>query len=253
MRFWLAFVAFGVLALSCRKTSSKAFYEAQSQYEIVAAREGEEAYLSGQLEPIVAKLNSVETGAQEYASAQALVQKIAAETARLKAEQLARNAVEPAAAAGDRPSSGFASGSAKPEVPEPADATPARDAGSPFDNGPQGNMSAEAFAAQYKSCVKRISTGALAASTKSATGRGQRETFEVVASAECKKKLRADDDGVTQFEFVDNELKTRTVLEVKTVERVVDAGAPTVTTTETGRYVPGMPSPESAPETPNHP
>jgi hypothetical protein len=235
MRIARILAATCLVLFACKKTSSKAFHEAQSKYEIATAQHGEDAYLSGELIPIVETLSAVESGALEYAQAQALVKKIAAETARLKAE---RAQAEKAVADVKTPSiSAFVPGSGSASASAERDDVPAEavDAGTLADTGPSGNMSTEAFLSRYRSCVKSVNA--------EAAGKEKKAIYEVIDTTECKKKLRVASEGTTQFEFVDNQLMTRTLQQTKTVTRVIDAGVTTTTRTQTGVYLPGMPAP----------
>jgi hypothetical protein len=96
-------------------------------------------------------------------------------------------------------------------------------------------MSTEAFLSRYRSCVKSVNA--------EAAGKEKKAIYEVIDTTECKKKLRVASEGTTQFEFVDNQLMTRTLQQTKTVTRVIDAGVTTTTRTQTGVYLPGMPAP----------
>jgi hypothetical protein len=227
---YLFTLAFAFVA--CRKTSSPAFYEAQSKYEVLSAKEGDDVYLSGALTSVVDTLNQVNSSTLEYERATALIQKIERETARVKAERAAAQAEPEAPKA------------AVPAVPrvtatEPvaqADAVEAVDAGMKETPEPERDMTPQAFAARYQGCVRSVSTAEERAAKK--------ERFEVTSSPECQKRLKADPDGVTQFEFAEGKLKTRTVLQTKTVERNVDAGTRQITTIQSGFLLPGMPTPE---------
>lgn len=207
----LVLVAVG-LGAACKKSSPE-FHQAQLQYDRLTSNEGDDAYLMPEMEQVSALLSQVPPNAIEVDRARALQAKIAAETARVRAErdaeQQARVEVPVAA---PPPSTGSTPAPVVDVAPAPVLSTP--DAGELV---PYAGMPLAEFQKAFGDCV-----------------RGERPfdrggqvvpSYPVIESAPCLKKLKVP--GETVMLFVDGKLAgTATLNAAGRAERArQDAGA----------------------------
>lgn len=225
MRVFLS-ILLVILAISSCKKSSKEFYESQRRYDVLVAREGDDAFLTPEMGDISQALSAIPSNAIEKPQAVALVAKIAAERTRIEAAQAEAARTQAAAeTAAERPPS-FPSGAGTRPPEPPKEAPPvaaAVDAGSgePF---PFGGMSLAEFRKQFGSCVRGETT----------FDRGGElvPAFPIVESSECQRRLKAPPGSL--MIFVGGKLFGTATLSAAG-RASLDAGAPGPST----RTVPG--------------
>lgn len=226
-----------ILALSGCKKSSKEFYEGQRRYDVLVAREGDDAFLTAEMGEVSQALSAVPSNAIEKPKADALVAKIASERARIEAARAADARAQAAAeaAAQNPPAFPVGMGTRPPEPPKEVAVVAAVDAGAaePF---PFGGMSLAEFRKQFGSCVRGETT----------FDRGGElvPAFPVVESAECERRMKAPPGSL--MIFVGGKLMGTATLSAAG-RATLDAGAPGATTrTVDGPsflVVPGAPIP----------
>ncbi len=225
-----------VFLAGCGKKTAKEFYPAKGRYDVLVAREGDDAWLTDEMDALSKVFAAIPPRAIESPQAQALVETIAKERARVTAEraEAARAAAEqpaPEAPVFDAP--------AAAETVQPA--TPAAPGAAEEDDSPQGGMPLADFRSKYASCV--VDKGLIEVNGAKSPG------FAVSDSPACLKQLKAP--AGTTFFFTNERLAGRVVTSVTRTTVILDAGTTTQTTTETvaPRY-PGAPAPGSAPQGP---
>lgn len=241
----LVFVLLAVVSSSCRKKTYAAYYQLDGQQSVLVARDGDAAYESPEMEQIIAGLNAVPDDAREKEQAIALVTKLNAERARVKA---ARDAIVNTTTTGTSPaptpSPAFPPGETQLPPPTNNDAPAAdADAGVVYPEKPVGGMSEADFVAAFGKCFGK--------GADSTTQDGQKATAQVLKSdSACVAKFAP---GTTNAEvvylFVKDRLwgsrSTETRDAGSTTTRdpptpppplVIDAG------TVTGIYIPGTPT-----------
>jgi hypothetical protein len=104
MRFLLIGVVLVASLSGCRKKSNPAFYQLESEQSVLLARDGDDAFASPELAAVLTKLEAFPEDALEKPRAEALVVKLKAGQARVKAERAPkpRPAAVGAAATGPR-------------------------------------------------------------------------------------------------------------------------------------------------------
>ncbi len=212
-----------LVLLGCRKKSSPEFFKLESEQSILVARDGDDAWLSPQMDAVLSGLQAISDEAIEKPRAQALASKIVAEQARLKAEQ----ARPPPPAPVDPFAGRLPSAPPPPENPETAELI---DAGELSDQ-PWPGMLEQAFVARFGVC---FSPG-----PKATLPDGQAASAYVLsASPACQKQFGAADARVSYL-FTDKGLWG------KATETVVirDAGAMVLPV----RPAPPPPPPSSKP------
>lgn len=240
MRTWLLTLLLPALLTGCAKKSSKAYFEAQRQYESLVSREGEDAFLTEEMAAIAAALAAVPENAREYPQAQALTQKISSERTRLEAE---RRAAEAEAARQPEPTPYERPVDAPPPAPEPI--PPSDVVGE--EGPPQGGMSLAAFNKRFARCVTGPTPYKLA-------GKGEVPTFKATGTPDCLKLLGLTE--VASFFFVDGALAGRVSITTTTTRVIVDGGAGGVIVGPPQPFtvIPGAPLPpgatQAAPPTP---
>ncbi|MDX2011432.1 MAG: hypothetical protein SFW67_14620 [Myxococcaceae bacterium] len=198
----LTVVSLAVLLLAtsgCRKKSYKAFYEAERTYQVLVAREGEDAYFQPELEQVLTVLRAVPAGAPEEAKAQALVATIEQERARLTAERAQAEADARTARAPEPTRADFGSPSAPQEGAAPAvDPTP------PGPGTPQPGMDEAEFKRQFGVCVTGPETIELPT--------GKHPAYTGADDERCRKRLGTS--APTKFFFINNKLAGRAISQV---------------------------------------
>lgn len=222
-------LACGVLASACGKKSSREFFEAQRQYESLVTQQGEDAYLTAEMEQVSSALAAVPARALEYEKAQELVAKIAAERGRIERERAEAARAEVALKPETMPEM-------PPSLlgPPPGAEKPAQAAG-PVDETPTAGMPEATFREQYAACIG-------ARELMPVAGVGEVPAYPVKDSAECQKRMGVT--GQTRFFFVNGGLAGRASKETTRTTRVVDGGAPVVINPpQQFLLVPGAPLP----------
>ena len=228
-----------VLALwglsSCRKQSSEAFHKLDAQQSVLISRDGDDAYVSPEMDQIITGLNAVPENAIEKDRAVALTGKLRAEQRRVREEQAAAAAAAaaPEPVAAPRPLANLS----PPEPVEPVAAPPpAVDAGRPSD--PWAGMEEKEFLTLFGRCFSSDEAA------KTPDGKAAK-TFAVRDLSGCERHGQA---GATKtlFLFVDGKLwgkRSVTTLNAGAPPAppppapVIDAGAAILT-------IPGAPLPE---------
>lgn len=180
----------GLLLTGCRKKSSKEFYKLEADQSILVAREGDEAYLTPEMDAVLAGLQAIPDDALEKEKATNLAAKLTAEQARVKAEKAAL-----AAPPRPPPSDPFAGRTTEPTPVEPAPPGPEDlgDAGEPVDAGeptqPWSGMEEKDFVQRFGSCFS--------AAPKATLPDGREATAYVLsANPKCQKQFGLPDTTV---------------------------------------------------------
>lgn len=219
-----------VALTACGKKTYKKFYELQSQQSVLIADQADDAYVSPEMEGIVAGLDAVPDNAIEKERAQALSATLKSEKARVVAARKAPPPAPPVAAA-PRPSFAAASPTtAQPQQPV-AQVDQAPDAGPSL---PTMGMDEAAFTKAFGLCF-------LPQPAQKANDGTELKVQQVRDSADCTKKYGTA-GSTTMYLFGKKGLQaTRTVTyfdagapAAPVQAAPVDAGSPNV-------FVPGMP------------
>lgn len=145
----LAILLLGLLAVSgCRKKMAPEFYELESNYSIMVARDGDDAYASPDMDAVLAGLQKIPADTVEGPKAAALVATITAEKARVARE--AKEAADALAAAAKIPEPPAPGPSLFP--PPPSEPAPAVDAGPGAPPKPYQGMPMADFLKYYGEC-----------------------------------------------------------------------------------------------------
>ncbi len=180
-----------LMLTGCRKKSSPEFFKLESEHSILVARDGDDAWLSPQMDSVLSGLQAIPEDAVEKPRAQALATKILAEQARLKAEQ-----VKPPPSAPVDPFAGRVLSAPPPpeQTPETAEEV---DAGELADQ-PWPGMQEQVFVTRFGACFspgpKAVLPDGRAASA-----------FVLSASPACQKQFGAAGAGVSYL-FTDKGL-----------------------------------------------
>jgi hypothetical protein len=158
MRRFVFFVMLVAAAFSgCRKKHSMEFGLYKADYTALIDRQGDDAYLTPQMDEVVAHLNSVNPDTVEAADAQVLVSKIASEKTRVLAEREAKakavaeaGAAPPTAPSAARTPTDFSKIGPIPDL-NAVDAGVA-DAGVKAEERPEGGMPEADFRAKFGIC-----------------------------------------------------------------------------------------------------
>lgn len=220
-----------LLALSGCKKSSKEYFEATRQHDSLVAQNGEDAYLLPEMDAVAALLAKVPDNAVEVVRARALLEKVNAEMARMRAIQ-AQLEQEQRAAAKFEEAIGLQRVDSTTELPRTVEAVqaPAVDAG--VEVFPYDGMTQSEFVRVFGACV----------STQTTFDRGQGQrvpAFPAVDSPQCLRRLRVP--AKSMMLFIDGKLAGSATLMTPPPVAPVDAGPPP----EQPRYllVPGAPLP----------
>jgi hypothetical protein len=179
-----------LMLTGCRKKSSKEFHKLEADQSILVAREGDDAYVSPEMDAIIAGLQAIPGDALEKERAAALVATLSAEKARVQAEKAAAAAPKPP------PEDPFAGRTPEPTpsnpepTPPPEEAAPAEaaDAGEPAE--PWSGMDEKRFVAKFGSCFS--------AAPEATLPDGQKASAYVLNSkdAKCQKQFGLPDTVV---------------------------------------------------------
>ncbi len=248
MRAWAAVATVCVVAvLGCRKPSGKAFYEFNTQYELLVARDGDAAYAQPDMDSIVQGLSSVPEGAAERGAAQAVLQKITAARQRIAAEEEAAKQVVERSRADTTPTMpSYFENRGAPVPPPPAALRPAGDAGVKIPTL-DGNLDEKALALHFAGCFDPGVAGPLPQDDRRGVG------YTIRGSADCRRRMGLSATGEVVLFFVDGHLAkqlTRSqvppaVPEPRIIQVLVDAGP----LPEPRMTFPGAPRPELPPPT----
>ncbi len=207
-------LALALVSSSCRKKTYEAFYKLEAQQSSLISNDGDDAYLSPEMDVVLAGLAAVPENAREKERADALLAKLTAEKQRVQAER---------AAPPPTPS--------EPAAPPPLIATvepvkpaPVAAAEGPVDAGPPqpfAGMSEKAFLAAFGAC---FSSG-----PATTTQDGGAATGQVVKNdADCIKRFGTA-GATTTFLFTSAGLigkRTETTSETKKEVKPEPTAAP---------------------------
>lgn len=185
----LAILLLGLLAVSgCRKKMAPEFYELESNYSIMVARDGDDAYASPDMDAVLAGLQKIPADTVEGPKAAALVATITAEKARVARE--AKEAADALAAAARPPEPPAPGPSLFP--PPPSEPTPAVDAGPGAPPKPYQGMPMEEFQKYYGECFE-------AGPAKTIPGNPEGVSLRVKDSRTCRAQYNAVDPRTSVF------------------------------------------------------
>lgn len=238
MRTWalLLLALLSSLALTgCGKKSSKEFYEAQRKYESLISQDGDDGYLAPEMDQVSEALAAVPKRALEYDRAQALVQKISSEKARVQQERAAA-ALPPTS---DAP---YAMPNLPPSSITPPVAPTEPVAGGPAEQLPTPGMSEALFKEQFGSCVNARETFKL-------EGEGEVPAYPAKDTPACYKKLGIP--GPARLIFVKGGYAGRVTSTSTTTRTILDGGttvvpAPSPQAPQPLMVIPGAPLPAGA-------
>ena len=208
MRFLLVLALIALSVAGCRKKSSPEFFKFEADHSILVAREGEDAYVSPEMDVILAGLQAVPAEAIEKPRAETLAAKILAEKTRLTASRVVKPTPPPV-----DPFAGRLTGTGSSPVEPAPDSTPETDAGDL--PPPSTGLDLATFLQRYGRCFTEGAPTQLP--------NGVAATTQVLKSgADCQKLGTAG--ATTLYLFVDGKVwgkatQTETVV-------VVDAGPP---------------------------
>lgn len=196
MRVLLLLCVSMVLLTGCRKKSSPEFFKLEADQSILVSRDGDEAWVSAEMNTILAGLQAIPEDALEKPRATALVQKITAEQARVESERVK---IPPKAAPQPNPFAATPTEPTPPPPEEPEETPPAADqpdAGEPTQ--PWSGMEEKVFVARFGRCF--------AAPTKATLPDGRSATsYALNASPDCQKQHGVP-SAVISFLFTDKGL-----------------------------------------------
>jgi hypothetical protein len=218
----LCCLGLAVLSSSCRKKTYAEFYKLETEQSSLISRDGDDAYLSPEMETIIAGLNAVPDNAREYERARELSSKLQIEQQRMRAEREAA-VVKPTEVDTSPP----VPMPAAVVVPVDAPVAAAADAGP---SQPYGGMPEKDFVAAFGSCFR-------AGAAVPGEDGGAASTQVVIDRSDCTKRF-GQAGATTSYIFGSaNGLqgkRTEIVTETKT-EKTVVTGTP-----------PSPPAPEGA-------
>jgi hypothetical protein len=226
----------------CRKKTSKEFYKLESEQSILVSRDGDDAYLSAEMDAVLAGLQAIPEDALEKDKANNLVAKLNAERDRVKAEKAALAKPTPPP---EDPFAGRTPTPTETPTPAPEETAPAEevsDAGEPEVTQPVSGMDEKVFVQKFGSCFSAAPEATLPDGRKA-------HAYELNAKdAKCQKQFGQPDTTV-RYLFTDRGLwgKATETLQVRDAGLIVlpvppqpppPAPAPPIITT------PGAPQPE---------
>jgi len=180
----LCCLGLAVLSSSCRKKTYTEFYKLEAEQSSLISRDGDDAYLTPELEAVIAGLNAVPENAREYERARELSSKLQLEQQRVRAERTAE-VVKPAEVDTALP------------VPMPAAVVPvdapvaaAVDAGP---SQPYGGMSEKDFVAAFGTCFR-------AGAAVPGLDGGSASTQVVIDRSDCTTRF-GQDGATTSYVF----------------------------------------------------
>jgi hypothetical protein len=232
------------LALSaCRKKSAREYYQLESTYSIMVARDGDDAYADPVMDQVLTQLRAIDPATVEGPKAAELAQKIDAERGRLAAEKAAAAAELAAQAAAAANAKSLPSLLDAPQNRPPPDAVAAVDAGP---GTPYAEMAISEFNKRFGACMDPPAESEV-------PGLGKTVTFAVKKTTACATQFKVPDDTRLLYVFKDGVLRGERT-EKKTLV-MLDAGAPAAAPAPApveqpsdagprAPYVPGMPYPQ---------
>lgn len=231
-----------LLSTGCRKKTSKEFYKLESDQSVLIARDGDDAYLSAEMDAVLAGLQAIPEDALEKEKANTLIAKLNAERDRVKREKAAAEAPKPP------PEDPFAGRTTEtppsnPEPTAPEEATAeGSDAGSAEITQPFSGMEEKLFVQKFGSCFSPAPQATLP------DGRKASAYVLNAKDAKCQKQFGMADTEV-RYLFTDRGLwgKATETIQTRDAGLIVlpvppqpppPAPAPPIIT------VPGQPQPE---------
>lgn len=237
----VAILLMGLLAVSgCRKKTAPEYYELESSYSIMVARDGDDAYVSEEMGQVLAKLKQISPDTVEGPRAAGLVAKIEGERERVEREA---KAAEEALAAAGRPAEPPSGPSFSPTPTGPGDAPPAAADAGAADAGrrkPWGGMSVAEFQRMYGDCFE-------AGADKALPGQAPGTAMKVKDDAACRAEFGSSDPDTSIFYVFGKDGLAGQLSEKRTVkETVTQTPAPTPADAGSSTFllVPGAPLPE---------
>jgi hypothetical protein len=180
----------------CRKKSYREFYEAERNYQVMVAREGEDAYALPEMDQVLSVLKATPAGAIEEPKARTLVETIERERARLASE---RAQAERLVNEGERPVDFPTEGVAPPAEPATVgEAVPAEP------GTPQPGMDEAAFKQQFGACISGPETLDLPT--------GKHPAYAGKDDDRCRKMLGTK--ATTSFFFINGKLAGQSISQV---------------------------------------
>jgi hypothetical protein len=217
------------ITAGCRKKSSPQFFEAERRHQSLITRDGDDAYLSLDMDGVLDLLRQVPADAVEASRATELTATIQAAQARVRAEREAAGKPPP-------PPDEYVRTDEGSEPVPPRDETPL-----PIDGPPAGGMAEAEFTAKYQGCV----TGPKEIPVDVPPGKAP--AYAVRETPECQKKLFVT--GNVQFFFLEKRLAgrvvTRTEGGTKPGTAVAPKAPPGEPESEQFLLVPGAPLPKA--------
>jgi len=176
-------------ASGCRKKTAPQFYELESTYSILVAREGDDAFAEPEMDRVLAGLEQIPADTVEGPKAASLVATIKAERDRAAREAKAREAALAAATA--VPTSVPTAPSLFPKE-KPADTPPAEapDAGAPA--RPWGGMTTAELKQHFGACF-------VPGPNKTLPGQPEGTSMQVKDDPKCRASLGSVDPNSTTF------------------------------------------------------
>ncbi|MEW6430982.1 MAG: hypothetical protein AB1730_05680 [Myxococcota bacterium] len=240
----VAILLMGLLVVSgCRKKTAPEFYQLESSYSILVARDGDDAYVSDEMAQVLEGLKQISPDAVEGPKAAALVAKIQSERDRVEREAKAAEAA--LAAAGRPPESPPATSfSATPtglgDAPPAGADTGAADVADAARRKPWGGMSVAEFQRMYGDCFE-------AGSDKALPGQAPGTAMKVKDDAACRAEFGSSDPDTSVFYVFGKDGLAGQLSEKRTVkETVTQKPAPTPVDAGPSTFllIPGAPLPE---------
>ena len=184
-------VAAALASTSCRKKSSREFYDAQGRYQVITAQLGDEAYLSPEMDAIEALLHGVPASAREIDQTTALLATISSEKARVLQEK--ERLAKPIATA-NAPAPYVQVNTV--QMPAAVQAAPAADAGF----HPEKGMPLDVFLKAYSACMDASPDVLLPGSTVPG------QAFAVRKTANCMSQFGSIERFTKLYVFIDRKL-----------------------------------------------
>jgi hypothetical protein len=228
---WGMIALVALTATGCRKKSAPEYYRLESQVEVLSTRDGDDGWMSAEMEAVLQRLGGISPDAVEGPAAAALASRITGERTRIAAERAAAEAdrLRPSAPA---PSLDLG------RRPEPVAGTPDEVDAGPL--VPRGGMSLQEFLKAFGDCMDQVPPEDVA-------GLGKASAYSVRATTGCQDRFKVPNERSRRlFFFVDDRLVAERT-EDRTPAPVVDAGrqAPSAPAAapQPQMWMPGMPQP----------
>lgn len=188
MRFALISLCLLISFAGCRKKTSPEFFKLESAQSVLISRDGDDAYVSPEMDAIIEGLSAIPENAREKERAVELVQRLSSEKARVVAERAPKPPPPP------RPDP-FAGRNLNPTPVEPPPVVEEE----PVDAGPP----SEPWTGMDEATFKKLFGQCFSPGPKTELPNGTPATTQVLVSKpECQKSLGAR-GATTSYLFVD--------------------------------------------------